>query len=115
MRHGHSPGTRATRSIFSAPRPSPGSGRAIPPLPNSHQLEFGTNGCGRASDVGVSDPRARSAFSLILIAWDAGTSVFFLFDLLHLDSEAVDTSALVEQERFRTLLSHASPPPAVQQ
>jgi ATP-dependent DNA ligase len=34
---------------------------------------------------------------------------FFLFDLLHLDGKAVDTSPLEElKERFRTLLSQLS-------
>jgi len=59
-------------------------------------------------------PDGTSSFSLIQNASDAGHGdalVFFLFDLLHLDGEAISSAPLLERkERLRKLLSNASPP-----
>jgi ATP-dependent DNA ligase len=57
-------------------------------------------------------PDGTTSFSLILNASDTGNSdslVFFLFDLLHLDGEAITPMPLTE-ERLRALLSGAGSP-----
>ena len=63
--------------------------------------------CGVRSD-------GTTSFSLIQNASDSGNGgalVFFLFDLLHLDGEAIGARPLTERkERLRELLSLASPP-----
>ena len=59
-------------------------------------------------------PGGITSFSMIQAASDAGNTaglVFFLFDLLHLDGEDVDTRPLIEREaRLAALLSQASSP-----
>jgi bifunctional non-homologous end joining protein LigD len=59
-------------------------------------------------------PDGTTSFSLIQNASDTGNSgalVFFLFDLLHLDDEAIAPMPLVERkERLRGLLSDAGSP-----
>ena len=59
-------------------------------------------------------PDGTTSFSLIQTASDAGNAkalVFFLFDLLHLDGEAIGTRPLNERkERLRALLSQAISP-----
>ena len=59
-------------------------------------------------------PDGTTSFSLIQTASDAGNAkalVFFLFDLLHLDGEAIGARPLNERkERLRALLSQASSP-----
>ena len=59
-------------------------------------------------------PDGTTSFSLIQNASDTGNSgalVFFLFDLLHLDGEAIAPMPLTERkERVRGLLSHAGAP-----
>jgi bifunctional non-homologous end joining protein LigD len=59
-------------------------------------------------------PDGTASFSLIQNASDTGKGdalVFFLFDLLHLDGEAISTKALKERkERLRALLSSAGSP-----
>src|ERR1700752_983550 len=59
-------------------------------------------------------PDGTTSFSLIQNASDTGNSgalVFFLFDLLHLDSEAIAPMAVTERkERLRALLSDAGSP-----
>jgi DNA ligase D-like protein (predicted ligase) len=59
-------------------------------------------------------PDGTTSFSLIQNASDTGNSgalVFFLFDLLHLDGEAIAPMPLVERkERLRRLLSDAGSP-----
>jgi ATP-dependent DNA ligase len=59
-------------------------------------------------------PDGSTSFSLIQNASDTGnggTLVFFLFDLLHLDGEAVSAKPVRERkERLRELLSQASSP-----
>src|SRR5882762_10303114 len=59
-------------------------------------------------------PDGTTSFSLIQNASDTGNGealVFFLFDLLHLDGEAVSAKPVKERkERLRELLSRASPP-----
>ena len=63
--------------------------------------------CGVRSD-------GTTSFSLIQNASDTGNGgalVFFLFDLLHLDGEAIGARPVTERkERLRELLSVASPP-----
>jgi len=63
--------------------------------------------CGVGSD-------GKTSFSLIQLASDTGnadTLVFFLFDLLYLDGEAISSGPLVERkERLRGLLTNAGPP-----
>ena len=56
-------------------------------------------------------PDGSTSFSLIQNASDTGNGVFFLFDLLHLDGEAVSAKPVKERkEHLRALLSRASPP-----
>ena len=59
-------------------------------------------------------PDGTTSFSLIQTASDAGNAkalVFFLFDLLHLDGEAIGARPLNERkERLRALLSQARSP-----
>src|SRR5271169_734166 len=59
-------------------------------------------------------PDGTPSFSLIQTASDAGNAgalVFFLFDLLHLDGEAIGLKPLNEpKERLRALLSHSTGP-----
>ena len=59
-------------------------------------------------------PDGTTSFSLIQTASDAGNAkalVFFLFDLLHLDGEAIGAKPLeVRKERLRALLSQARSP-----
>jgi bifunctional non-homologous end joining protein LigD len=59
-------------------------------------------------------PDGSTSFSLIQNASDTGNGealVFFLFDLLHLDGEAVSAKPVRERkEHLRELLSRASPP-----
>ena len=63
--------------------------------------------CGIRSD-------GKTSFSLIQTASDAGNAgalVFFLFDLLYLDGEAISAAPLRERkERLRDLLSNAGAP-----
>jgi bifunctional non-homologous end joining protein LigD len=59
-------------------------------------------------------PDGTTSFSRVQNAWDAGNSgalVFFLFDLLHLDGEAIAPMPVTERkERLRGLLSGAGSP-----
>jgi len=59
-------------------------------------------------------PDGKTSFSVIQAALDAGNAdalVFFLFDLLYLDGEAISTTPLRERmERLGQLLSHTGPP-----
>ena len=59
-------------------------------------------------------PDGKTSFSLIQNASVTGNGeapVFFLFDLLHIDGEAVNAQPLTERkERLRALLSEARPP-----
>jgi DNA ligase D-like protein (predicted ligase) len=59
-------------------------------------------------------PDGTTSFSLIQNASDTGNGealVFFLFDLLHLDGEAISPQPLKERkERLRAILSEARPP-----
>jgi bifunctional non-homologous end joining protein LigD len=59
-------------------------------------------------------PDGTSSFSLMQAASDSGntdTLIFFLFDLLYLDGEAIHSAPLLERkERLRELLSNVSPP-----
>jgi bifunctional non-homologous end joining protein LigD len=59
-------------------------------------------------------PDGTTSFSLIQAASDAGNTdalVFFLFDLLYLDGEAISSAPLRDRkERLRSLLSDARPP-----
>ena len=59
-------------------------------------------------------PDGTTSFSLMQAASDSGNAdalMFFLFDLLYLDGEAVSSTPLLERkERLRELLSNASPP-----
>jgi len=59
-------------------------------------------------------PDGITSFSMIQLASDSGSAaalVFFLFDLLHLDGEAVSAKPVKERkEHLRALLSRASPP-----
>ena len=58
-------------------------------------------------------PDGTTSFSLIQTAYDTGntgTLVFYLFDLLHLDGNAIGSRPLWERkERLHDLLSHSSP------
>ena len=59
-------------------------------------------------------PDGKTSFSLIQAASDAGNAdalVFFLFDLLYLDGEAISAAPLIERkERLRGLLSNVGSP-----
>jgi bifunctional non-homologous end joining protein LigD len=59
-------------------------------------------------------PDGTSSFSLMQAASDSGntdTLIFFLFDLLYLDGEAIHSAPLLERkERLRELMSNVSPP-----
>jgi DNA ligase D-like protein (predicted ligase) len=62
----------------------------------------------------VVRPDGKTSFSLIQAASDSGnadTLVFFLFDLLYLDGEAISLAPLLERkERLRDLLSNVGTP-----
>jgi bifunctional non-homologous end joining protein LigD len=68
-------------------------------------------------DRGGVRPDGATSFSLIQTASDTGIAealVFFLFDILHLDGNAVAARPLEERkERLRDLLSQARSRPAV--